>query len=159
MSPTRPGGGRPTEADRPPGGETSSSPRPACSGKRAGEPPTRRVRGAGTGADLRWAAAAALQHRIAALLWRALDRAGVADARPKGSDRWPSTRRSCGPKPCSSTPSGVSIAVRPLVDLARRWVALRSRLLREAKRRHRDARCEAIVSAAIESAMWDAIGV
>jgi hypothetical protein len=82
------------------------------------------------GADPRRPAAAALQHRIAALLWRALDRASVAETPAE-------ERRSLAQDPKvlhAEAPllhlRAVSLALRPPVDAARRWVALRSRLLR-----------------------------
>jgi hypothetical protein len=118
MSPTRPDGGRATDADRPPGGATSSIATArllweAC--RRAPDPAA--IRGAlATGADLPWAAAAALQHRIAALLWRALDRTGVADAQAEGQRPLAEYSEVLRAEALLLHPHAVSIAVRPLVD-------------------------------------------
>ena len=118
MPSTRPGDGRATDADLPPGWGTSSLATArllweAC--RRAPDPAV--IRGApATGADLPWAAAAALQHRIAALLWRALGQAGVADPQAKGQRSLAEYSEVLRAEALLLHPHGVSVAVRPLVD-------------------------------------------
>ena len=117
MSATRPRGSRATGSTGPPGCDTSSIATArllweAC--RRVPDPAA--VRGALAGADLSWAAAAAQQHRIAALLWRALGRAGVADAQAEAQRPLAEYSEVLRAEALLLHPRAVSVAVGPLVD-------------------------------------------
>jgi Uncharacterised nucleotidyltransferase len=127
MSPTRPGRDRATDADGPPGCETSSIATAhllweAC--RRAPDPAS--IRGAlANGADLPWAAAVAQQHRIAALLWRALVRAGVADTQAEGQRSLADYSEVLQAEALLLLPHALSAALRPLVGAGLEPVVLK----------------------------------
>ncbi len=118
MSTTRPGGSRGPDSTGPSGGDTSSLATArllweAC----RRDPVPAAIRGAlATGADLPRAAAAAHEHRIAALLWRALGRAGVADAQAEAQQALAGYAEVLRAEALLLHPHAVSVAVRPLTD-------------------------------------------
>lgn len=119
MSPIAPGGlGSINDRYRPSGGAAVSiaTARLLWEASRRSADPAVVLDALANGADLRWAASAALEHRIAALLWRALCVAGVADVRAEAQRPLATYSRILRAEALLLHPPAVSFAVGPLVE-------------------------------------------